>query len=268
MLSWLDAGRVVAGVGADLERRRAAVGDGAVVAERERDDVVQRGERRAGRHRIGGVGRHQQRRPVAAAQRALEAARNLDRKQHLARGQHAVELGLVAHLPRDLEVFGVFQRLEDRAPDVARFLQQHRGRQSARLGVDGIAEQHELHQRHGDDGREGDAVAAKLHEFLADHGADPPPEAAADEIGECAHDTLSLACAISPMKTSSSEASIGFQVELRHRRDGTRWRPPAPHGRGRRRAGSCRTARRCRRRAVSQARRQAAPGPRRSRCRW
>ena len=267
MLSWLDAGRVVAGVGADLERRRAAVGDGAVVAERERDDVVERAERRAGRHRIGGVGRDQQRRLVAAAQRALEAARNLDREQHLARGQHAVELGLVAHLPRDLEVFGVLQRLEDRTADVARFLQQHRGRQAARLGVDGIAEQHELHQRDGDDGGEGDAVAAKLHELLADHGADPPPEAAADEIGERAHDTLSLACAISPMNTSSSEASIGFHVSF----GSSRWGAMAASSAARSRPDTCRlvpNGATLSTPGFSQARRQAAPAPRRSRCRW
>ena len=41
--------------------------------------VSQRG---AGGDRIGGVRRHQQRRPIAPPQRALEAARHLDGKQH------------------------------------------------------------------------------------------------------------------------------------------------------------------------------------------
>ena len=101
----------------------------------------ERRDRRAGRHRIGGVGGDQQRRIVAAAQRALEARRDLDREQHLAGRERLVELGLVAQLPRDLEVFGVLQRGEDGAADVARFLQQHRGRQIARRGVDRVAEQ-------------------------------------------------------------------------------------------------------------------------------
>ena len=77
-------------------------------------------------------------------------------------------------------VFSSALRIE--RPTSLDLLQQHRRRQAARLGVDGVAEQHELHQRDGDDGGEGDAVAAKLHEFLADHRADPPPEAATHEV--------------------------------------------------------------------------------------
>ena len=42
--------------------------------------LLERAERRAGRDRIGGVGRDQQRRPVAAPQRALEVRRDLDRR--------------------------------------------------------------------------------------------------------------------------------------------------------------------------------------------
>jgi hypothetical protein len=125
--------RVVARVGADFERRRAIVGNGAIVAQRQCDEIVERAKRCRCRNRIGGIGRNKQRGFVGAPQCALKAARNFDCEQHFARSQDAVELGLVAHLPRNLEIFGVFQRLEDRAPDVTRLLQQHSRRQTARM---------------------------------------------------------------------------------------------------------------------------------------
>ena len=120
MLSALERRRVVAGVLADLERRRRDVGDGAVVLQRGAHDLRERAERRPGRHRIGRVGGDQQRRPVAAAQRALEVGRDLDREQHLPGRQQMVDLGLVASAVRHLEVAGVLQRRHDRAADVAR----------------------------------------------------------------------------------------------------------------------------------------------------
>ena len=104
MLSWLDPGRVVARVLADLERRRPLCGIARSLRSAGLTDLLERAKRRARRHRIGRVGRDQQRRPVAAPQRALEAARDLDREQHLAGGKQLVELGLVAHLMGDLEI--------------------------------------------------------------------------------------------------------------------------------------------------------------------
>ena len=73
-----------------------AVGNVAVVRQRGLQHLAERAERRAGGHRIGGVGRDQQRRPVAAPHRALEVGRDLDGEQHLAGGQQLVELGLGA----------------------------------------------------------------------------------------------------------------------------------------------------------------------------
>ena len=128
MLSWLGC-RVVAGMRGGFRTAAGRLGDGAVVAQRRLQEVVERSQRGAGRHRIGRVGRDQQGGPVAAPQRALETARNFDRKQHLAGRQHLVELILVAHLMGDPEILGVLQRLEDGAADVAAFLQQHRCRQ-------------------------------------------------------------------------------------------------------------------------------------------
>ena len=181
------ARRVVARMRADLERRRAAVGNGAVVPERGRHQLAERGERGAGRHRIGGVRRDQQRRPLAAPQRALEAGRDLDREQHHAGRQQPVELRLVADLVRDLEEPRVLKRRQNRTADVVRLLHQHRSRQVARRGVDGVAEQHELHQRDHDDHRERDAIAAKLDELLDQHRARTSPEAARPETAERAH---------------------------------------------------------------------------------
>ena len=48
----------------------------------------------------------------------------------------------------------------------------HRGRQVLRVGVDRVAEQHQLHDRHADQHREGQPVAPQLHELLAQHGGD------------------------------------------------------------------------------------------------
>ena len=108
------------------------VGDGVLVGERGLHDLPERAERGAGRDGVGGVGRDQERRAVAAAQRAFELGRYLDPEQHVAGLEHLVELRLVAHLARDLEVARVLQRLEDDAADVAVLLEQHRGRQVAR----------------------------------------------------------------------------------------------------------------------------------------
>jgi hypothetical protein len=101
--------RIVAVMRADLEQRLGAFGKPAVVDERGGNDLRQRRHRRAGRDRVGGVGGDEQRRHVAAAQRALEARRNLHRKQHGARGEHLIEFVFVAQLARDLEEFGVAQ---------------------------------------------------------------------------------------------------------------------------------------------------------------
>ena len=157
-----------------------------LVGERGLHDLPERAERRAGGDGVGGVGRDQERRAVAAAQRAFELGRYLDAEQRVAGLEQLVELRLVAHLARDLEVARVLQRLEDDAADIAVLLEQHRGRQVARHRVDGVAEQQKLHQRDGDHGGERDAVAPQLQELLEQHGAGAPPEAEGDDA-ECAH---------------------------------------------------------------------------------
>ncbi len=61
-------------------------------------------------------------------------------------------------------------RREDRAADIAVLVHEHGGRQMARVGVDGVAEQQELHDGNEDHGRERDAVAPELDELLDEHG--------------------------------------------------------------------------------------------------
>src|SRR6185436_1666499 len=99
------------------------------------------------------------------------------------------------------------------AGNVILLLHQHRCRQVARLGVDGVAEQHELHQRHSDHGRERDAVAAQLQEFLEDHRADAAPEVP-QAVVEHPHWKLSLARLIRSMNTSSSDGSDASQSSV------------------------------------------------------
>ena len=115
--------------------------------------------------------------------RGAAPARSFPGSRHMAGLERFVELGLVAQLPRDLEVFGVLDGGEDRASDVARFLQQHRGRQIARRGVDRVAEQCELQERYRNHRGERDAVAPQLQQFLAQHGADAAQEAAGSDDG-------------------------------------------------------------------------------------
>ena len=140
---------------------------------------AQRGERRTCRHGVGGVGGDQQRRVVAAPDRALEAARDLHAEQDLARGQELVELGNRMHFPDETEIGRVFQRLQDRTSEITVLLQQHRGRQLAGRGVDGVTEQQKLHHRNHNDHRERYAIALKLNELLHHHRKAAPEKAEA-----------------------------------------------------------------------------------------
>ena len=161
MLSCGRRGRIVARVGADLERRRAGVGQGAVVAQR-------------GLHELRRARRAPSRTPPDRSRRPRPAAPGLSPRRS-ARSKFAGISMPNSTLPeasswsnsasscdlmRDLEIVGVLaapSRIE--RPTSLVLLQQHRGRQVARRGVDGVAEQQELHQRDHDDHGERDAVA-------------------------------------------------------------------------------------------------------------
>src|SRR5690606_33889272 len=68
-----------------------------------------------------------------------------------------------------------------------------------RIAVDRIAEQHKLHQRHGEHHCEGDPVAPHLDEFLDEQRAEPGKR----EEAAVAHAILSCALLMNWMKTSS-----------------------------------------------------------------
>ncbi len=154
---------------ADFERRGGARRNGAVVDERRLHQQIERAKRRAGGDRVGRVGDHQHGRIVAAADGALEIRRNFHGEQHLPRGQQFIDFGFAVRQLGDREIFGILNRGENRAAEVALLLQQHSSRQMARIGVDGVAEQHELDERDHDDHGKGHAVALELDEFLHQH---------------------------------------------------------------------------------------------------
>ena len=96
ILSEVTAGRIVARMLADLEQRLRGLRQRALVLQRGLRELLERAQRRTRRDRIGGVGRDQHRRPIAAPHRALEAARDFHAEQHLARRQQLVEFLLVS----------------------------------------------------------------------------------------------------------------------------------------------------------------------------
>ena len=121
------------------------------------------------------------------------------------------------------------QRFQDRAAEVAVLLQQHCGRQVARRGVDGVAEQQELHHRDHHDHRERHAVAPELDELLDHHRIAAPPEAEpgladlaawASAISCDAHWKLSFERVISSMNTSSSDGAVCCQCSRWFSRQG------------------------------------------------
>src|SRR6185437_5898131 len=166
---------------------------------------------------------------IAAPDRPLEAARDLDAEQHLARFEQIVELLDVVNLVGELEVLGVLKCFQDRAAEIGVLLQQHRGRQIVRRGVDGVAEQEKLHHRDHHDHRKRHPVAAKLDELLHHHGVGTPPKpepgflrlVAGLACGQChAHWKLSLERLMSSMKTSSSDGAAFCQCRPGRSRKG------------------------------------------------
>src|SRR5579872_15815 len=203
----------------DLERQYRRIAGIKVVRQRGLDQDAKRGKRRTCGYRIGGIGRDQKRRIITAPHRALEAARDLDAEQHLAGRQEIVELLDVMNFLHEMKIGRVLQRLQDRAAEIAVFLQEHRGRQVVRRGVDRIPKQQELHHRDHDDHRERNAVTPQLDELLDDHRIAATPEAEARlpdlalmiSFARHAHWKLSLVRVISSMNTSSSDGSLASQ---------------------------------------------------------
>jgi hypothetical protein len=124
--------------------------------------------------RVGGVGVDGQRRGLAAQHAAREVGREDQRELDLAAGDQVLGVA-VGERGHDLEVAGVLGGANDAAHERAVVGGDHRSRQLARVAIDGVAEQHQLHDRHAEHHREGQAVAPQLHELLAQHGHDAAP---------------------------------------------------------------------------------------------
>ena len=83
---------------------------------------------------------------------------------------------LVWQLADDVEIAARLHRRDVAARELAAGRRSiTRGRQVLRIGVDRVAEQHQLHDRNADDHAEGDAVAPQLQELL-EHDAPPARE--------------------------------------------------------------------------------------------
>ena len=93
---------------------------------------------------------------------------------------------------------------------------EHRRGQALGVGVDGEAEQHELHDGHDEHHGEGQPVAAELQRLLDDHGPEP-----GEEIAHAASSALSCAWPIRWMNTSSSVGRRLLPVKAAERKGRT-----------------------------------------------
>ena len=154
---------------------------GQVVIEHAAGERIHGGERGAGRRRIGGVRLDQHRRALAAEQPVGEIHGDVDDELHVAQLEQALRLGLRRGFPHNDEIVAGAHRLDERAGERPLVGTTQRGRQVARVGVDGEAEHHQLQQRDADHHREGHAVALHLDELLQHHRPEPvkgePPHA-------------------------------------------------------------------------------------------
>ncbi len=168
-----------------------------------------RAQRRDGaaRHRrIGGVGLDQDLRIVAALDAAGEVGRDRHHERDGAVRHQRFCFRRRLHDMVEAVVAGHLQRRDHGARVVVVAGRDQCGGKALRIVVDGVAEQHELHQRHAEHHGEGDAVAPHLDEFLHQERAEP------GEGEDRVHAMLSFDAAMNWMKTSSRLVSPGLTV--------------------------------------------------------
>jgi len=183
---------------------------GKIAIERRGREQAQGGDGIARGGRIGRVGVEQDLRTGAAHDIAGKIRRNFDHELDGPAPDQRLRF-LARFGPfRDPEIVGVFERREKRSREDRVVLREDGGRQVLRIGVDRIAEEQELHDRHAQHHREGELVAPHLDELLADQrGEAMEVEAVSD------HAKLSGACFIIRMNTSSSVGSSCRQERSR-----------------------------------------------------
>jgi hypothetical protein len=135
--------------------------------------IAEGSSRATHRRRVGCVGRHQDVRLLPAQHVALEVVRDDHDEIGLAPPQRVLALLGSMHHAREIEIARRFHPRQHRADQRPAVVELHQRRQVARIGIDGKAEQHQLHDRQPDHHGEGDAVAPHLDEFLHQHGQEP-----------------------------------------------------------------------------------------------
>jgi hypothetical protein len=133
----------------------------------------------ADRGRVGRVGFEQHRRTFAAIDLAAEIGRHGQGELRFAAGQ--APGGVVfADGTVEAEIGAVGERLRNGALIDRMVAADECGRQVFRIGIDGEAEQEQLHQRHRQGQRDRAGVAPHLQEFLVQHGDETGPADHAD----------------------------------------------------------------------------------------
>jgi hypothetical protein len=197
MHAQIERGRVTFEIG-----KRA----GEVMGERGAVQGRQRRERVAGRDRVGGIGLDQDGGPAAAQQLAREVLGHAEHELNVAARQELCRLRLARDLPGDGEIARVLERLHQAAGEHAAIGEQERGRQVLGIGVDRVAEQGQLEQRHRDQHGKGQPVAPHLDEFLDQDRPETAPGQA-----RAVHDTGTSARWSVWMKTSSRLGRVSLQ---------------------------------------------------------
>ena len=123
--------------------------------------------------RVRRVGRHQQRWFFAADDVAFEVFRNGDDKIGIARLQDPVDLAAVFDGTAYVEIGGGLHRRQEAPDKGSAVMHFDDGRQVPGVGIDGEAEQHQLHDGNRDHHGEGHAVATHLDEFLHQNRQEP-----------------------------------------------------------------------------------------------
>ncbi len=151
--------------------------------------------------RVGSVSLDQYLGPFTAYQCAAEPGRDGNHKRHFAAGQQVGAGAGVVCVQYKAVIAGGFQRLDQGAGQRGVLFDQQRSGQLPGVGIDGVAEQDQLHNRNTEHHREGQTIAAHLHQLLHEHG--PYPAARDQQTPHACHRVSAPALAISAMKASS-----------------------------------------------------------------
>ena len=134
--------------------------------------LAERADRAARGCRVGRVGLDEDLRLVAAVDARAEIARDDDEKGDVAPLDEPLGLRVGLRPGDEAVVVADLKRRDDGARIMVLPGREQRGVEPLRIGVDGVAEQDELHDRDAEHHREGDAVAPHLDEFLGEHRAE------------------------------------------------------------------------------------------------